>query len=346
MNNIIFAFIIFFQTATLLLAQNGVEMWSVNNFSSEPSAMLDVNSSDKGLLIPRMSAMERLLIDVNVDSEGLMVFQTDGTQGFYYFTGNNWEKIQDETEAAPIGMVLEWWRPNVNFSLPQGYAICDGTMVNDPESPFNGEALPNLLNGFVKGEVDINSIGSTGNGTHAHVFDPPNKTLSEAGAHTHNFGFNVSFESSLRHSHQFSGLDFILTSSHTHNHKWSSFEPVINFPSQPQYIWKTGNEAPLMTWTDGIDGFGTDYFTLGVDSDVFSSGISSFYTDNNIHNHIIDFGQPGPAGTHSHANIAVSPTVSTEGNHHHTLDLPPTTSASINDISPPFYGLLKIIKIK
>jgi uncharacterized protein (TIGR02145 family) len=50
---------------------------------ADPSAMLDVKSTTKGALIPRMTAAQRNAI--GAPASGLMVYQTDGTAGFYYY---------------------------------------------------------------------------------------------------------------------------------------------------------------------------------------------------------------------------------------------------------------------
>lgn len=57
---------------------------AINNDGSAPDAkaMLDIKSTNKGLLIPRMSAFQRTSM-TNVPL-GLLVFQTDGEAGFYY----------------------------------------------------------------------------------------------------------------------------------------------------------------------------------------------------------------------------------------------------------------------
>lgn len=56
--------------------------------SPEPSAQLDVSSTIKGILIPRMSMSQRNAI--NVPATGLMIYQTDNRPGFYYYNGSNW----------------------------------------------------------------------------------------------------------------------------------------------------------------------------------------------------------------------------------------------------------------
>lgn len=56
----------------------------INDNGSNPdtSAMLDVSSSSKGFLVPRMTLSERE--SISSPATGLIVYQTDGTSGFYY----------------------------------------------------------------------------------------------------------------------------------------------------------------------------------------------------------------------------------------------------------------------
>ncbi|MCD4735301.1 MAG: tail fiber domain-containing protein [Bacteroidales bacterium] len=58
--------------------------------SADGSAMLDIKSTTKGLLIPRMSTSERDAI--NPAALGLMVFNTDDNN-FYYYDGTAWKII-------------------------------------------------------------------------------------------------------------------------------------------------------------------------------------------------------------------------------------------------------------
>ncbi len=55
------------------------------------SAMLDVASTNKGILFPRMTASQISAIGSPVT--GLLVFQTDGVAGFYYYNGSAWVTI-------------------------------------------------------------------------------------------------------------------------------------------------------------------------------------------------------------------------------------------------------------
>ncbi len=55
------------------------------------SAMLDVQSTTKGLLVPRMTGVQKSAIVS--PATGLMIFQTDGVAGYYYFNGAAWTQL-------------------------------------------------------------------------------------------------------------------------------------------------------------------------------------------------------------------------------------------------------------
>ncbi|MDD2303694.1 MAG: hypothetical protein PHP53_03290 [Prolixibacteraceae bacterium] len=72
---------------------------SIGIASPDASAMLDVTSTTKGLLTPRMTAAQRTAI--SSPATGLIVYQTDGTTGFYYYTGAAWVVLINGTDALP-----------------------------------------------------------------------------------------------------------------------------------------------------------------------------------------------------------------------------------------------------
>jgi hypothetical protein len=53
-----------------------------------PTALLELYSTSKGLLIPRMTQAERDAI--SSPATGLLIYQTDNTPGFYYWNGTAW----------------------------------------------------------------------------------------------------------------------------------------------------------------------------------------------------------------------------------------------------------------
>ncbi len=68
-------------------------------------------------------------------------------------------------DGVPVGGVIDWWRPindDEKFPLPDGFMICDGTLVSDPESPLNGYQLPDLNQRFIYGTTNPAEIGVPG----------------------------------------------------------------------------------------------------------------------------------------------------------------------------------------
>ena len=61
---------------------------STDGTSPDISAMLDLKSTNKGFLVPRMTAMQRN--GITPVATGLLVYQTDAPAGFYYYNGTKW----------------------------------------------------------------------------------------------------------------------------------------------------------------------------------------------------------------------------------------------------------------
>lgn len=75
------AILLFFATAN---AQN-VVVTDDNSYTGENSAMLDVKSTTKGFLCPRMTEAEKDII--GSVATGMIIFQIDGESGLYINTG-------------------------------------------------------------------------------------------------------------------------------------------------------------------------------------------------------------------------------------------------------------------
>ncbi len=69
---------------------------SINTDSSnpDPSAILDVKSTDKGMLVPRMTTAQRTAIAT--PATGLLVFDTDAG-GFWFYNGTAWVNLSGGT---------------------------------------------------------------------------------------------------------------------------------------------------------------------------------------------------------------------------------------------------------
>jgi len=78
----------------MLLLATGVAFGQgvgINTATPHNSAMLDVVSTNKGVLIPRMTAAQRGAI--TLPAAGLLVYQTDAPAGFWYYDGAIWRQL-------------------------------------------------------------------------------------------------------------------------------------------------------------------------------------------------------------------------------------------------------------
>jgi hypothetical protein len=74
-------------SSLFLSIQMAAQSVGINTPTPNSSAQLDIVSTTKGLLIPRMTQAQRLALVA--PANGLMVFQTDGQPGLYYNTGTS-----------------------------------------------------------------------------------------------------------------------------------------------------------------------------------------------------------------------------------------------------------------
>jgi hypothetical protein len=80
-------------TLLLLLFSSNIYSQSVGistdpTFVPNTSAILDVSSTSKGVLTPKMTQVQRNAI--TTPATGLLVYQTDNNPGFYYYNGTTW----------------------------------------------------------------------------------------------------------------------------------------------------------------------------------------------------------------------------------------------------------------
>lgn len=72
--------------------------------------------------------------------------------------------------TVPVGAVLDWWVPQgSSLPLPANFVICDGRMISDPQSPFNGKNAPNLVKRFTYGVNAASAIGTVGGNENGSV---------------------------------------------------------------------------------------------------------------------------------------------------------------------------------
>lgn len=163
--------------------------------TANSSAILDVKSTDKGVLIPRMTLAQRNLIAT--PATGLLVYQTDGTSGFYFYNGSAWTSLngtngtngtngQGVPTGGTTGQVLskvnatdyntQWVTPSggggavitdliaTKTSGSQILPVANGTNTGDVILFNNVSTNPTV--GSYNATTGVYTVGATGAGTY------------------------------------------------------------------------------------------------------------------------------------------------------------------------------------
>jgi hypothetical protein len=59
--------------------------------TNNASAKVQIDSTTQGFLVPRMTVTQRT--EISTPATGLMVYQTDGTEGFYVYVSTGWKSL-------------------------------------------------------------------------------------------------------------------------------------------------------------------------------------------------------------------------------------------------------------
>lgn len=120
-----------------------------DNATPDPNAILDVKSTTKGALFPRMTTVQRAALGALNPTEGMLVFDTD-IEAFFYFTNGEWAQLSTGTgNSVPVGTILAFG----GTAVPAGYLACDGSSVSNTAYPalfavigtsWGGNGAPNF----------------------------------------------------------------------------------------------------------------------------------------------------------------------------------------------------------
>lgn len=121
---------------------------SINSDGSnaDGSAILDVKSSSKGFLMPRMTEVQKNA--VSNPASGLMIFQTDGESGFYFYDGTSWSNLSKG----------EAWAFDGNAGTSSGIDFIGTTDAQDLEFRTNNINRMRLTQ---SGQIEILNTGSS-----------------------------------------------------------------------------------------------------------------------------------------------------------------------------------------
>ncbi len=115
--------------ASIFFSFNGLAQVGVGTLTPDDSSILEVKSTDKGMLIPRMTQTQRNAI--STPATGLMVYQIDATSGFYFYNGSTWIHFVDTTTSVEkIDDLADAQNNNTTNNLMIGHAGFSGTYYN------------------------------------------------------------------------------------------------------------------------------------------------------------------------------------------------------------------------
>jgi hypothetical protein len=93
-------YLIFLLLSAHSVAHAQTDNMGIGTTTPHPNAILDISAADKGLLIPRLNTLQRLLMSPLPTAQGLLVYDVD-TEGFWYWDGTQW--VQAVGLQGPTG---------------------------------------------------------------------------------------------------------------------------------------------------------------------------------------------------------------------------------------------------
>lgn len=148
MKKIFYLFILLF--STISFSQIGI-----GTKDPDASSLLDITATDAGVLTPRMTENERDLIENPAD--GLMIYQTNSTPGFYYYDGSQWEAIG----VVPSGTMTQALYQDLTQAVKVTNTLT-GDLNTATETVFSDFTTSNLI-GTSSSDFSIAADGITPN---------------------------------------------------------------------------------------------------------------------------------------------------------------------------------------
>ena len=253
-----------FLAAVLFTATTYAQV-GINTETPDASAALDITSTTGGLLVPRMTETQR--DEITSAATGLMIYQTDGTAGFYYYNGSSWEGYYSKNEVDVLIANLQptsSWTYNIGDFVNGGVVFwIDSTGQHGLVVAFSDVAtsvqwgcyntdLPNVPNVQTFPPVGQGAeIGHGFNNTNAILYDCPNAPAALAAR-------------SL-------GADWFLPSINELNQMYinkTTLEAVDGFSPFSNYDWSSTEADNVSAWRQSFDGGTQTNYNKGIPGNV------------------------------------------------------------------------------
>jgi hypothetical protein len=129
----------------LLFAFGAKAQVGIGTNTPDASAQLEILSTSKGLLIPRLSLIQR--DGINNPANGLLIYQTNNSPGFYFYNNGQWQRLVNNAELGSGG---------------NGNTILSGNSIPLAAIGVNGDFYLNLGNNSLYGPKKSGSWPANG----------------------------------------------------------------------------------------------------------------------------------------------------------------------------------------
>lgn len=158
--------------AVVLFTATTFAQVGINTETPDASAALDITSTTGGILVPRMTETQRDAI--TSAATGLMIYQTDGTAGFYYYNGSSWSEVGANSTTYSIGDIVNggvvFW---LDSTGQHGLVCAFSDSATGVEWGCTGSDLPNVPNNGSSLVGSGAEIGDGFNNTYDILIDCP-----------------------------------------------------------------------------------------------------------------------------------------------------------------------------
>jgi hypothetical protein len=148
MKNLFLLFVFFYSVNSF--AQVGI---NTTGAAPDPNAVMDISSTTKGLLIPRMTTAQRNTLATSV---GLTVYDTD-TQGFWFHNGTTWVNSSTQWNTNASGINYLNGNVGIGTTIPSAYGHGG---INKVLNIYNPNTIPDAQSQVILSSNSL--LGSLG----------------------------------------------------------------------------------------------------------------------------------------------------------------------------------------